>query len=117
MKPERIVRSVVYRLGYRFRLLAKELPGKPDIVRRPQKQVIFVNGCFWHQHAKAACLDGRLPKSRRDYWVPKLSGNVARDKRNIAKLRGAGWKVLVVWECETRHSERLEQKLLKFLKK
>lgn len=117
MKPELVVRSMLHRLGYRFRLHAKDLPGKPDIVRRNQQQVIFVHGCFWHQHPKAGCLDSRLPRSNNSYWLPKLSGNILRDKRNIAKLRRAGWKVLVIWECEIQNKEKLQQQLLKFLKR
>lgn len=117
MKPERVVRSLVHRFGCRFRLHAKELPGKPDIVRRQHSQAIFVHGCFWHQHSKQNCLDGRLPKSNGKYWLPKLASNVLRDKRNVAKLRRGGWKVLVIWECETKVPEKLERKLLKFLRK
>lgn len=117
MKPEIAVRSIVHRHGYRFRLHARELPGKPDIVRRPQKQAIFVHGCFWHQHADPKCLDGRPPKSNTGYWLPKLGRNVQRDEAAIAALRGMGWKVLVVWECETKNPGKLERKLLRFLAK
>lgn len=117
MKPERVVGSIVHGLGYRFRLHAKELPGKPDLVRRPNKQAIFVHGCFWHQHSDPKCLDGRLPKSNRQYWVPKLAGNVARDERAITVLKKSGWKVLVIWECETKNPVKLERKLLRFLEK
>lgn len=115
MKPERAVRAIIQSQGCRFRLHAKELPGKPDIVRRPHKQAIFVHGCFWHQHSDARCLDGRLPKSNRGYWVPKLARNVQRDKDAVAALRKMGWKVLVVWECETKNPAKLERKLRKFL--
>lgn len=117
MKPEVAVRSVVHRHGYRFRLHAKELPGKPDIVRRPYKQAIFVHGCFWHQHADPKCLDGRPPKSNTGYWLPKLARNVQRDKDAAAALRKMGWKVLVIWECETKTPVRLEKRVLKFLGK
>jgi DNA mismatch endonuclease (patch repair protein) len=115
MQPELIVRSLVYRLGARFRLQAKELPGKPDIVRRLHKQAIFVHGCFWHQHSGPTCLDGRLPKSNKAYWVPKLARNVQRDKDAVAALLKMGWKVLIVWECETKKPAKLERKLRKFL--
>jgi DNA mismatch endonuclease, patch repair protein len=114
MKPERVVGSALHRLGYRFRLHAKELPGKPDIVRRPYKQAIFVHGCFWHQHPKTGCLDGRAPKSNTGYWLPKLARNVERDKQAIAALRASGWKVLVVWECEIKSPAPLERKIRKF---
>jgi DNA mismatch endonuclease (patch repair protein) len=115
MKPEIVVRSAVHRLGYRFRLHAKELPGKPDIVRRRQKQAIFVHGCFWHLHPKAGCLDARVPKSNTSYWHNKLERNVERDKQATSLLKKAGWHVLVIWECETKDREKLECKLRKFL--
>jgi DNA mismatch endonuclease (patch repair protein) len=115
MRPELIVRSLAHRFGYRFRLHVKELAGKPDIVRKRQKQAIFVHGCFWHQHSDPKCLDGRLPKSNRQYWVPKLERNVSRDALAVAALKKAGWKVLVVWECETKNEAKLERKLLRFL--
>jgi DNA mismatch endonuclease (patch repair protein) len=115
MKPELIVRSAVHRLGYRFRLHARELPGKPDIVRRKHKQAIFVHGCFWHLHPKRGCLDARLPKSNTDYWHEKLNRNVERDENAITSLKKAGWRVLVIWECETKHRQKLEQRLHKFL--
>jgi DNA mismatch endonuclease, patch repair protein len=115
MKPEMIVRSTVHKMGYRFRLHGAELPGKPDLVFASRRCVIFVNGCFWHQHAKKSCLDGRLPKSNREYWIPKLSRNVQRDKANRAALRKLGWRTLVVWECETKDAATLQRTLLKFL--
>jgi len=115
MKPERAVRSLIHRLGYRFRLHAKELPGKPDVVRRTQKQAIFVHGCFWHQHKLVSCLDGRPPKSNTEYWVPKLLRNVERDKASADALRKQGWKVLTIWECETKSPDKLRQKLQNFL--
>ncbi len=116
MKPEMIVRSLVHRLGYRFRLHAPELPGKPDLVFRPRKKVIFVHGCFWHQHPRPSCRDGRLPKSNSDYWNTKLARNVERDAENIRKLRASGWKVLVVWECDAiKHGDGLAKRLSKFL--
>jgi DNA mismatch endonuclease (patch repair protein) len=98
MKPELLVRRLVHGLGYRYRLHKKDLPGKPDLVFAKKRQVIFVNGCFWHQHKY--CREGRLPNSRHEYWIPKLVRNVERDKENIAKLKRQGWHVLVLWECE-----------------
>ncbi|MBV8799993.1 MAG: DNA mismatch endonuclease Vsr [Alphaproteobacteria bacterium] len=115
MKPELIVRSLIHRLGFRFRLHAPELPGKPDIVRRRSKQAIFVHGCFWHQHPSEKCLDGRLPKSNTSYWHPKLSRNVERDLLAIRSLKKAGWRVLVIWECETRNIAQLGRRLRQFL--
>ena len=117
MKPELLVRSLVHQLGYRFRLHARELPGKPDIVRRKQKQAIFVHGCFWHLHPKAGCADARLPKSNTAYWYSKLQRNVDRDKTAIATLRRAGWRVLVVWDCETKEIEHLAGRLRAFLER
>lgn len=114
MKPELAVRRLVYALGYRYRIHCRDLVGKPDIVLRQRRKVIFVHGCFWHQHAKEKCLDGRRPKSNVDYWNPKLEGNVARDKRNRAALKKAGWDVLVIWDCETQ-SQNIKSRIEKFL--
>ena len=114
-KPEIAVRSMVHKLGYRFRLHAKDLPGHPDLVFRSRKKVIFVHGCFWHLHSSAKCRDGRLPKSNQSYWKPKLLKNVERDKRSLKELRALKWKALVIWECETKNPERLERVLTKFL--
>ena len=112
-KPELVVRSLAHRLGYRFRLHRRDLPGCPDIVFPSLRKVIFVHGCFWHHHSR--CIDGHSPKSRKSYWVPKLARNKQRDKRNRAKLRGHGWRSLVVWECETVDHEPLRQRLQEFL--
>jgi DNA mismatch endonuclease (patch repair protein) len=114
-KPELAVRKIIHGLGYRYRLHANELPGKPDIVRRPQKQAIFVHGCFWHQHPLVDCLDGRSPKSNQSYWSPKLAGNVARDQRNVTALRRSGWRIMVVWDCELKKPEKLRRRLVRFL--
>jgi DNA mismatch endonuclease, patch repair protein len=115
MKPEMIVRRLVHGMGYRYRLHRKGLPGKPDLVFGPKRKVIFVHGCFWHQHDKAECLDGRLPKSNTGYWGPKLQRNVERDQSNVVELSKQGWDVLVVWECETGDEGSLRQRLQKFL--
>lgn len=114
-KPEVLVRSLVHGLGYRFRLHAKDLPGNPDLVFRSKKKVIFVHGCFWHQHSSAKCQDGRMPKSNRLYWKPKLLKNTERDKRSLTALRALKWKVLVIWECETKNPDRVARVLTKFL--
>lgn len=115
MKPERLVRSLAHQLGYRFRLHAKDLPGKPDLVFRSKRKAVFVHGCFWHQHDKAACPDARLPKSNTQYWMPKLQRNVVRDAQARAALQADGWKVLVIWDCETSSLSNVRQRLLRFL--
>ncbi|MEO1966086.1 very short patch repair endonuclease [Hyphomonas sp.] len=112
MKPEIVVRQLVHGMGYRYRLHKKGLPGKPDIVFGPRKAVIFVHGCFWHQHD---CQDGHRPKSNTSYWDEKLRRNVERDARVQTELEEMGWRVLVVWECETKHSDDLEKRLIDFL--
>lgn len=97
-KPEVLLRSLLHRAGFRFRIHKKDLPGKPDIVFPGRRKVIFVHGCFWHQHPQ--CREGRLPGTRQDYWKPKLARNVVRDAATISKLRDLGWDVLVIWECQ-----------------
>jgi DNA mismatch endonuclease, patch repair protein len=106
---------IVHSLGYRYRLHVRDLPGKPDLVFRPKRKVIFVHGCFWHLHPDAECLDARKPKSNKSYWGPKLTRNVARDAQHLAALKADGWKVLVVWECETKAHAQLTKRLIKFL--
>ena len=114
-KPEVIVRQLVYGLGYRYRLHCKDLPGKPDLVFRSRRKVIFVHGCFWHLHSAQNCMDARIPKSNRAYWGPKLQRNVARDREQLAALRHSGWRVLVIWDCETVKPALLARRVLKFL--
>ena len=97
-KPEIIVRSMLHRMGYRYRLHAKNLPGRPDIVLPKYKTVIFVHGCFWHRHK--GCKETTTPKTRTEFWEEKFAGNVARDKKKAAALRRLGWKVITVWECQ-----------------
>lgn len=112
---EIMVRRYIHRMGYRYRLNRKELPGTPDLVFSARRKVIFVHGCFWHQHS---CRQGnRLPKSRQRYWLPKLRRNVERDAEDQRNLQELGWKVLVVWECETkkRGLEALGRKIKSFL--
>ena len=116
-KPEMVVRRLVHAMGYRYRLHRKDLPGKPDLVFPRLRKIIQVHGCFWHQHPDPACRRARIPKSRREFWVPKLEGNARRDIENERALRELGWDVLVVWECETTPSRReeLAGKLEEFL--
>lgn len=115
-QPELVVRREVWALGFHYRLHAPELPGKPDLVFRKRRQAIFVHGCFWHRHDARGCRLARLPKSRLGFWEPKLTANAARDRRNLRLLRGAGWEVLVVWECQMKDKERLRNTLDAFLK-
>jgi DNA mismatch endonuclease, patch repair protein len=112
-RPEMFVRRLVFALGYRYRLHAKELPGRPDMVFRKLRKVIFIHGCFWHRHS--ACVFARLPKSRLDFWLPKLEGNRKRDEKNKRELQHQGWKVLTIWECELGDSERLGARIRRFL--
>lgn len=99
-KPEMIVRRYLHAAGLRYRLHDKKLPGKPDLVFPSRRVVVFVHGCFWHQHED--CPRAKRPASNTDYWTKKLDGNVARDQRHMAELEAMGWTPLVVWECETR---------------
>ena len=99
-KPEIIVRSLLHRLGYRFRVNRRDLPGKPDIVLAKYQTVAFVHGCFWHRHP--GCKRASMPATRRDFWIAKLQKNVERDKRDRRELRRAGWQVIVLWECDIR---------------
>lgn len=110
--PELLVRSLLHRMGYRFRLHRKGLPGTPDIVLPGRGVAIFVNGCFWHGHA---CKVGKMPKSRLDYWGPKIEANVARDARKHRQLRRLGWRTIVVWECKIKDEEKLAIRLRRHL--
>ncbi|MGA8028755.1 MAG: DNA mismatch endonuclease Vsr [Bryobacteraceae bacterium] len=112
MLPELRVRSLIHRLGYRFRLHRKDLPGKPDLVFAPRRKVVFVHGCFWHSHD---CAIAHVPKSNRDYWQPKLQRTTNRDKRNVEALQAKGWQVLVIWECEVRDGGTLKKRIKQFL--
>jgi DNA mismatch endonuclease (patch repair protein) len=109
---ETAIRSVVHRLGYRYSLRRTDLPGKPDLVFVSRRKVIFVHGCFWHGHF---CRYGRLPKSRPDYWKPKLAANKERDRLQARQLRSSGWSVLTVWQCELKNERRLEARIKGFL--
>lgn len=112
-RPELTVRKLLHSLGYRYRLHISKLPGKPDLVFAGRRRVIFVHGCFWHRHP--GCGLARLPKSRLDFWGPKLSENRRRDQRNDRALRKLGWRVMVVWECQIKNRERLAARFRRFL--
>ena len=111
--PEKTVRSVLHKLGFRFRLHRKDLPGTPDIVMPKYKMIIMVHGCFWHQHAN--CPRSHKPKSNKGYWLPKLKRNIERDKKAKMDLESKGWKVLIIWECETYDIDKLAIKLKDYL--
>ena len=107
--PEKRVRSLLHRLGYRFSLRNHGLPGRPDIVLKSCRTAIFVHGCFWHRHN--GCKNSVLPKTRRAFWLAKLDGNVERDKRNANTLRREGWRVLTIWECEVEQESQLSRRI------
>jgi DNA mismatch endonuclease (patch repair protein) len=116
-RPELLVAAIVRSHGYRFKLHATDLPGKPDLVFKKLGKVIFVHGCFWHGHK---CRLGRMPKSRQDYWAAKIAGNHKRDLRTIRFLRASGWQHLVLWECRLRSAKgfnRLSSRIKQFLAK
>jgi len=112
-KPELIVRSLLHSMGYRYRLHQKNLPGKPDLVFKKYRTVIFVHGCFWHRHK--GCKFAYEPKSRQEFWQRKFLENEARDIKNQSTLGNLGWKVLVIWECEVDNIEKLKRKAMAFL--
>jgi DNA mismatch endonuclease, patch repair protein len=107
--PERRVRSLLHRLGFRFSLRRKDLPGRPDIVLPMRGVAVFVHGCFWHRHEK--CRNSVLPKTRPEFWLAKLSRNVERDQQNAFALKQLGWRVLTIWECELENEPILTKKL------
>ena len=112
-KPEKTVRSTLHKMGYRFRLHRKDLPGKPDIVLAKHKTVIFVHGCFWHQHK--GCKYAYQPKTRAGFWRDKLQGNCERDIRTRKELRKMNWKARVIWECQTKNPAKLNKNLEQLL--
>ncbi len=112
-KPELVVRRIAHGLGFRFRLHRKDLPGRPDIVFPRYRSVIFVHGCFWHRHP--SCKYASSPKTRVEYWEDKFRSNVARDARNETLLRDLGWRVLVIWECETKDREAVAERISSYL--
>lgn len=111
-KPELAVRSLLHRMGYRFRIHRRDLPGSPDIVLPRHKKIVLVHGCFWHGHT---CQLASKPKSNAIYWSEKIIKNKARDERNLKALQRAGWNVLELWECEVRKFEGIEDRLENFL--
>lgn len=112
-KPELLVRGLVHGMGYRYRLHRRDLPGTPDLVFPGRSKVIFIHGCFWHRHAR--CALARLPKSRVDFWLPKLTANAKRDARNMRALRHRGWGVLTIWECQLSDVVKLANRIRRFL--
>jgi DNA mismatch endonuclease (patch repair protein) len=111
--PELTVRSVLHRAGYRFRIHRRDLPGCPDIVLPGRHLVLFVHGCFWHSHRR--CKRASTPKSNRVYWVAKLEGNARRDRQQQLRLRRLGWRVAVIWECQTTDENQLRRRLEKLV--
>ena len=112
-KPELAVRRLVHRMGFRYRLHLRTLPGKPDLVFPRRKRAIFVHGCFWHRHA--GCSLARMPKSRLEFWKLKLEANRKRDSRNRRLLRKEGWRLLVVWECQLADEATVKNRIMRFL--
>lgn len=112
-KPEMAVRKLVHRLGFRYRLHGQKLPGRPDLVFKKRKKVIFVHGCFWHRHEN--CNHARMPKSNTDFWIEKLNQNKIRDDKNVETLAQLGWENLIIWECEIRDIVELEKRIIVFL--
>ena len=112
-KPEILVRSLLHRMGYRFRLHKKELPGKPDITLPKHKKVIFVHGCFWHGHEN--CPRSKRPSTNVVFWNKKINGTIERDKQNIQNLENLGWETLILWTCEIKNHDVLKRKLTSFM--
>lgn len=112
-KPELAVRKLVFSMGYRYRIHESGLPSKPDLVFSRKKKAIFVHGCFWHRHA--GCKKATTPASNTDYWLPKFSRTVERDRESLSDLQAMGWTILVVWECELNDMDALASKLREFL--
>lgn len=115
MKPEMAVRRLVHGMGFRYRLHRHDLPGRPDLVFPTLRKIIFVHGCFWHQHPDPECRHARPPRSNTAYWGPKLQRNVERDAQHQRALEAVGWRVLIVWECELKKPEALADRLRAFL--
>ena len=111
--PEKKVRSIIHRMGFRFSLHKKDLPGKPDIVLTRHKKIVLVHGCFWHGHNK--CKFAYTPKTNTEFWVEKIKKNITRDKKVKQELQKRGWKVLEIWECEISYPKKLLQKISEFL--
>src|SRR5579884_3088802 len=113
-KPEIVIRRLIHGMGYRYRLHVGSLPGKPDLVFPSRGKIIFVHGCFWHRHRSSMCKLARLPKSKLEFWKPKLEENRCRDLETVRRLRRSGWRVLVVWECQIKMAN-LADKIKRFL--
>ena len=111
-KPEMVLRRALHGLGYRYRLYRRDLPGSPDLVFPSRRKVIFVHGCFWHGHG---CRWGQLPKTRSEYWLPKIEANKERDNRALTLLSEKGWQAMVVWQCELRYPEEVVERVVAFL--
>lgn len=111
-RPERLVRSILHNMGYRFRVQGMKLPGRPDVVFSARRKVVFIHGCFWHAHG---CSRSRPPRSRADYWLPKLADTKRRDLKNEERLSSAGWGILVLWECELGDPSSVADRLRRFL--
>lgn len=111
--PELKIRSLLWSSGFRYRLYAKELPGRPDIVFRSRRKVIFVHGCFWHRCSK--CKNANVPKTNREFWMKKFKRNVEKDKEDLLKLEQSGWDSLIIWECELKNMGVIKVNLRKFL--
>ena len=114
--PEMVVRKLVHAMGFRYRLHCPSLPGKPDLVFTSRRKIIFVHGCFWHRHRAKSCKLARLPKSRLEFWLPKLEGNHSRDRRIKTELRKLGWEVLTIWECQLANIASASERVRSFLK-
>ncbi len=112
--PELAVRSLVHKMGFRYRLHSRELPGCPDLVFPHRKKVLFVHGCFWHRHNN--CRNNRTPKTKLSFWLPKLNANKKRDQKNQTRLKSMGWKSCVVWECELKNKEILAKRIEIYLR-
>jgi len=111
-KPEMEVRRLIHKMGYRYGLHSKDLPGHPDLVFRRRGKVIFVHGCFWHQHG---CRQYRMPKSRLEFWLPKLENNIKRDKIELEQLLKAGWETMIIWECQLKNMGEVRDRVMSFL--
>ena len=114
-KPELYVRRLLHKIGYRFSLHKKELPGQPDIVFTRRRKVVFIHGCFWHSHADPACKNAARPRTNRDYWDTKLDNTRQRDDRAVNALQEMGWSILILWECELGSEDTLKRQLCSFL--
>jgi DNA mismatch endonuclease (patch repair protein) len=113
--PEMAVRRLIHGMGYRYRLHRRDLAGRPDLTFGKLRKVIFVHGCFWHRHADSNCKLARLPKSRLEFWLPKLERDKARDQEDQAKLAADGWSIIVLWECELKNIASISSKIRAFL--